>query len=145
MASTGAIVGIALTIAILLSTYVLIYNMTIGCSGIFTSPFVFWFTFFAWGLAINFLGNLFVQLSSCDRVNYEHIFKNSGWIPGMMALFFGLSYVPFFSTAVEKALPASVHAVGPRETASYTNAYYMFWAGLFGQMLSGGFSSMCPA
>jgi hypothetical protein len=145
MASTAAIIGIAATIAVLLSTYVLVYNMTIGCSGIFTRPAVFWFTFFLWGIAVNFLGNLFIQLSSCDRVNYEHIFKNSGWIPGLMAVFLGLSYVPFFSGAVEKALPASIHAVSSREAVSYTNAYYMFWAGLFGQMMSGGFSSMCPA
>ena len=143
MASTGAIVGIAFSIAVLLSTYILFYNIAFGCSGFFGRPSVFWVTFFLWGLTINFLGNLFIQLSSCERVNYEHIIKHAGWIPGLMAVFLGLSYAPFFSGAVEKALPASVHAVGPREAVSYTNAYYMFWAGLFGQMISGGFSSMC--
>jgi hypothetical protein len=144
MASTSAIVGISFGIALLLCTYILAYNLTIGCSPFFSRPTVFWITFFLWGLTVNFMGNLFVQLSSCDRVNYEHILKNIFWIPGFMAVFLGLSSLPFFSGAVEKALPASVLAIGPREVVAYTNAYYMFWAGLFGQMISGGFSSMCP-
>jgi hypothetical protein len=145
MASAGTIAGISVVWALLLATYVLAYNKTLGCTSIFTNTTVFWITFLLWGTFLNFAGNAVIQISSCDKVNYEHILKNSGWIPGLMLFFLGVSYMPFFSTAVGKALPESVHRIGEREVISYTNAYYMFWAGLFGQMLSGGFSSMCPA
>jgi hypothetical protein len=145
MASAGSITGISLVWALLLSLYILIYNTTLGCRPFFSKPYVFWITFFLWGTLLNFAGNTIIQASSCNSLNYEHIIKNSGWIPGLMAFFLGVSYMPFFRTAVENVLPESVHKVGEREVVSYTNAYYMFWAGLFGQMLSGGFSSMCPA
>ena len=145
MASASTIAGLSVAWALLLASYVLAYNMTLGCSPIFGRTSVFWVTFLLWGAFLNFAGNAIIQLTSCDKVNYEHILKNTGWIPGFMLFFLGISYIPFFSSAVEKALPESVHRVGTREVVSYTNAYYMFWAGLFGQMLSGGFSSMCPA
>jgi hypothetical protein len=64
---------------------------------------------------------------------------NSIWVPIFSLLFSIISSIGFFKNAIIGALP--VNAQGDSDL--YIKIYYMFWAGIFGQMLSGGFNSSC--
>jgi hypothetical protein len=141
MLTSGSIAGISFGMALLVILYIPIYNLIAGCN---SSRRVFWITFILWGWLVNFAGNAIIQSTACENVDYSQITFNALTIPTFMLIFAGISFIPFFSTAVEKALPLKIVQVGPQEVGAYTIAYYIFWAALFGQMISGGISSACP-
>ena len=139
MSSAGPIIGYSFGNALLLVVFIFAYNMFF----LNNNRIVFWVVFLIFGFAMNFLFNSLAQLNSCENVNIEHVAKNSIWVPLWMLIFLGLSSIGILSNPVRSALPVSVQMKGDVEVNSYVNAYYMFWAGLFGQMLSTGFSMSC--
>lgn len=92
--------------------------------------------------------NWFLQYMYCGGVDVSTIFSGAAVSPAMIVGLMGLCYwLPFlrnpvtqlFSELPPNSLPDAVFA---REIWGY--AFYLFWAGVYGQTLASGMVSSCP-
>lgn len=89
-------------------------------------------------LAINSL----TQTASCGKMKISQIAIGSSVIPIAIFLFLFLNLSSFVRSPIESTLAPSQRAsMGP----GLALAFYMFWAGMFGEAIAGGFAQACPA
>lgn len=86
--------------------------------------------------------NLGVQLVSCKKSSIRQIAIGSTVIPVAIFLFLALLMLGFIRAPVEQAVPLQYRL---QYGSSMALAFYMFWAGMFGEALAGGFAQACPA
>ena len=91
-----------------------------------------------YGIALGF--NSFVQSVSCGSVNIRQIAMGSLPVPIAILLGLFLSLSSFIRNPVEKAIPLQVRM---QYGEIFAIAFYMFWAGMFGESLSSGFAQSC--
>jgi hypothetical protein len=94
------------------------------------------------GYAIGIGLNLLVQQVSCGKVNYKQIAVGTTAIPLAILLFLLLSSAGIVRAPVVDAVPLAYKL---QYGASFAVAFYMFWAGMFGEAISGGFAQSCAA
>ena len=93
-----------------------------------------------YGITLGF--NSFIQRVSCGSVNISQIAMGCLPIPIAIIFFLLLSLMSFVRNPVEKALPLIM-----RENYGgiFAIAFYMFWAGMFGESLASGFAQNCSS
>jgi len=91
-----------------------------------------------YGIALGI--NCALQLISCGKTNISQI--AIGGIPVLISIvgFLLISMIGFVRAPIASALPAQYQlAYG----TILSVAFYMFWAGMFGEAISGGFAQGC--
>lgn len=93
-----------------------------------------------YGLALAI--NTGVQQVFCKKSNVRQIAIGSTTVPVAILLFLSLLMLGFIRAPVEQAVPLQYRL---QYGSSMALAFYMFWAGMFGEALAGGFAQACPA
>lgn len=84
--------------------------------------------------------NSATQYITCKQINIEQIAISSTTIPVAIYAFLLLTLISFIRKPIEMAVPVSYQA---QYGGLFAIAFYMFWAGMFGEGLGGGFSQAC--
>lgn len=92
---------------------------------------------FALGLFFNAL----IQYMGCSSVNFVQVSLNSLFSP-LFATFFLLlcNFIPDVESPVRSVLPITLTPVYQK---ALSQGFYMFWSGLYGQVLASGFVQVC--
>ncbi len=86
--------------------------------------------------------NSATQYISCKTLKLEQIAITSSTIPIAIYVFLLLTLITFIRKPIEMAVPVTYKA---QYGGLLAIAFYMFWAGMFGEGLAGGFSQTCPS
>ena len=93
-----------------------------------------------YGIAIGL--NSLNQYLTCKTIRPGQIAITSVTVPIAIFGFLLLTLIPFIRTPIEMAVPTEYMA---RYGGLIALAFYMFWAGMFGEGIAGGFSQSCPS
>lgn len=93
-----------------------------------------------YGVAIGI--NSATQYINCKKLNIEQIALSSTIVPIAIYSFLVLTLLSFIRKPIEMAVPASYQS---QYGGIFAIAFYMFWAGMFGEGLGGGFSQACSS
>jgi hypothetical protein len=86
--------------------------------------------------------NMFLQQVSCGKSSITQIAIASSPIPIAILFFLLITLIGFVRAPIESAVPLAYRT---QYGQSMALAFYMFWAGMFGEGLAGGFAQGCPA
>ncbi len=86
--------------------------------------------------------NSLVQQMFCGKINIKQLAVGATTIPIAVVLFLLLMLLGFVRAPVVQAVPLAYRM---QYGATMALAFYMFWAGMFGEGLAGGFAQACPA
>lgn len=104
--------------------------------------FLKWLVLPSLGYVIALGLNSINQYVTCKTVRPGQIAITSVPIPIAIFIFLLLSLISFIRTPIEMAVPMNYKA---QYGGLIAIAFYMFWAGMFGEGLAGGFSQACPS
>ncbi len=93
-----------------------------------------------YGIAVGL--NTLNQYLTCKTIHPSQIAITSVTVPIAIFGFLLLTLIPFIRTPIEMAVPTQYVA---RYGGVVAVAFYMFWAGMFGEGIAGGFSQSCPS
>jgi hypothetical protein len=93
-----------------------------------------------YGLAVAL--NSGVQNVFCNKTSIKQIATGGTVVPVAILIFLLLSTFGIVRAPVEQAVPLAYRI---QYGQSMALAFYMFWAGMFGEALAGGFAQACPA
>lgn len=128
-------IGISLfTLTFLLAYLHLNYNFNIGLLKWIVLPTL------GYGITLGF--NSFVQSVSCGSVSIKQIALGSLPVLGFIMGFLVLTLMNFVKSPVISAVPPNLRF---NYGEIFALAFYMFWAGMFGESLSSGFAQSCPS
>ena len=128
-------IGISLfTLTFLLAYLHLNYNFHIGLLKWILLPTL------GYGITLGF--NSFVQSISCGSVNIQQVALGSLPVPGFIIGFLCLTLLMFVKSPVINAVPPNLRF---NYGEIFAIAFYMFWAGMFGESLSSGFAQSCSS
>jgi hypothetical protein len=86
--------------------------------------------------------NILTQKTICANANVSQAFKLSTISAGVVAsVYFAANNIHFLGNPIRSLIPNSDAATQQRVIM----AFYLFWAGLYSQILSGGFMQTCAA
>ena len=86
--------------------------------------------------------NTLIQYLSCGKLNFVQIVLNSLLGPFLVsAVLLLLSALPFIENPVYDILPVSL---SPLYQKAISQGFYIFWAGLYSQVIAAGFAQVCP-
>jgi hypothetical protein len=92
--------------------------------------------------AIGLLMNALIQYLACSKLNAVQITLNSLFGPGFVgALLVLLWFMPVFENPVVSILPETLT---PLYKKAISEGFYVFWAGLYAQVIASGFLQVCP-
>jgi hypothetical protein len=137
------------------STLRLVFSLAQGILLVFSTIFIYmmfgelnqpstWFlllllTAVSYGVSV-FL-NMIIQYLACSKINAVQLMSASGIPAGVTAaVIVALALFPIFVTPVVGVLP---EALSPLYKKAIGQGFYMFWAGLYGQLLASGFVQVC--
>jgi hypothetical protein len=122
------------TITVLLGWFSIQYS--------WSANFLKWAVLPALGYTVALGINSATQYISCKSLKLEQIAITSSTIPIAIYLFLLLTLISFIRKPIEMAIPMSYKA---QYGGLLAVAFYMFWAGMFGEGLAGGFSQNCSS
>lgn len=92
--------------------------------------------------ALGFFFNALLQYMGCSALNFSQIILNSLFSPGLATFFLLLCrFVPDIESPIRSVLPLTLTPVYQK---AISQGFYMFWSGLYGQVLASGFVQICP-
>ena len=92
--------------------------------------------------AIGLLMNSLIQYLACSKLNGVQIALNSLFGPGFVAASLVLLWIlPMLETPVVSILPETLT---PLYKKAISEGFYIFWAGLYAQVIASGFLQVCP-
>ena len=92
--------------------------------------------------AIGVLMNSLIQYLACSKLNGPQIAMNSLFGPGFTAgALFLLWLLPILENPVVSILPETLT---PLYKKAISEGFYVFWAGLYAQVIASGFLQVCP-
>jgi hypothetical protein len=89
---------------------------------------------------ISFILNSAIQMLSCNAIQIQQIALNSIFPPVFVIAFLIISYLSMFRSPVVGVLPLGL---SPELHTVLPYGFFLFWAGMFGEGLSAGFSQGC--
>jgi hypothetical protein len=93
--------------------------------------------------AIGLLMNSLIQYLACSKLNGAQIAMNSLFGPGFsMAALVLLWLLPVLESPVISILPETLT---PLYKKAISEGFYVFWAGLYAQVIASGFLQVCPS
>jgi hypothetical protein len=101
---------------------------------------LFWIGLPILGYGISMGLNSIFQLSKCGKVNAIQLATGNLVIPLIILGFLGLSMISIVRSPIESALSAQVRYTYGKIIPI---AFYMFWAGMFGEAVASGFAQSC--
>ena len=132
---TSVAVGTVLfTITILLGFINIQYDIN--------ANFLKWIVLPTVGYLITIGFNAFIQSTVCKSINIKQIAMGSLSVPITILIFLLLSLVPFIRSPIEEAVP---YKLRDKYSVLFAIAFYMFWAGMFGESVASGFSMSCAS
>jgi hypothetical protein len=91
---------------------------------------------------IGTLLNTLIQYLGCGKLNFVQIVLNSLLGPFLVSATILLLWaLPFLETPVYDILPVSL---SPLYQKAISQGFYIFWAGLYTQVIAAGFAQVCP-
>ncbi len=94
-------------------------------------------TSFAVGLMLNAI----IQYLACSKINGIQLASSSALSAGLTgAVTILLYFLPFLESPVLNVLPETLTSLYKK---AISQGFYLFWAGLYGQLLASGFSQAC--
>lgn len=85
--------------------------------------------------------NALTQYLGCSAVNFTQVALNSLFSPAMAAFFIALTrFIPDIESPIRSVLPLTLTPVYQK---AISQGFYMFWSGLYGQVLASGFVQVC--
>ena len=95
--------------------------------------------------AVSFVLGLFfnslTQYMGCSSVNFAQVSLNSLFSPALATFFILLCrFIPDIESPILSVLPSTLTPVYQR---AISQGFYMFWSGLYGQVLASGFVQVC--
>lgn len=137
--SFGLTIGTSMGIGLFLTASTLFLGW-IGTQYKLNQQLLRWFILPVLGYGVTFGFNAGVQLLTCKSINFQQIASASAFTPGLVLLGLLLTLSGFVRSSIEMAVPLAARLqYGPVAAI----AFYMFWAGMFGGALGGGFAMSC--
>lgn len=138
--ATGQLFGLSIAIGLSLVAAVFMFSYITKSLGFGGTPLQ-WVGLPIFGYVVAFGLNAAIQQLSCGSVRPGQIALVSGLIPIAIVIFLILTLSGFVRSPIVDAVPLAYRV-------SYGNifalAFYMFWAGMFGEAIAGGFIQGCP-
>jgi len=138
---TGTTVGLSLAVGMGLATTALTVGWVSLRYGI-NQNLLKWIVLPTVGYGIAVAINAFVQQVSCGFVRMEQIALGSLSVLGAILLFLVLTLLSSIRYPVEQAVDGAYKA---QWAGIFAVAFYMFWAGMFGESFASGFAQSCGA
>lgn len=101
-----------------------------------------WFILPTLGYGLTFTLNSFIQRTTCGSTNLAQIAKGSITVPLAMFGFLLLTLLQRVRSPIEISVPAELRA---QYGGIFALAFYMFWAGMFGESVAAGLAQSCPS
>ena len=139
--ASGTTLGISLAMGLSLATMAIFIGWAAVQYGL-NASLLKWTLLPTLGYAIAVGMNLLIQHVTCGRVNYKQIAIGSTAIPVAILLFLLLTMAGIVRAPVVDAVPLAYKL---QYGESFAVAFYMFWAGMFGEAVSGGFAQSCAS
>lgn len=108
----------------------------------FNGNFLKWAILPTVGYLITIGFNAFIQSTRCKSINITQIAMGSLSVPIAIFGFLLLALIPFVRSPVEEAVPYGLRS---KYAVLFAIAFYMFWAGMFGESIASGFAMSCPS
>lgn len=90
---------------------------------------------------VGFLLNTITQYLSCGKLNAEQLATTSAISSGITAaVVLLLSFLPVIESPVLTVLPETLTPIYKK---ALSQGFYIFWAGLYGQLVASGFVQTC--
>ncbi len=140
MSSTSSTLWISMTVGVGLVTFTLLLgwmNIQYNING----NFLKWLILPTLGYGLAFILNTFIQRTTCGSTNLAQIAKGSITVPLAMFGFLLLTLLQRIRSPVEVSVPPELRA---RYGGIFAIAFYMFWAGMFGESVAAGLAQSCP-
>jgi hypothetical protein len=91
--------------------------------------------------ALGFFFNALLQYMGCSSLNFSQIALNSLFSPALASFFLVLcGFVPDVESPIRSVLPLTLTPVYQK---AISQGFYVFWSGLYGQVLASGFVQVC--
>jgi hypothetical protein len=91
-------------------------------------------------LGLSLATNSIINYTVCKKVNISQIAYSSIFVVLSVILFIGLSSIGFLQSPILSAVPQYLHS---NYGYIFVLAFYMFWAGMFGESFASGFAQSC--
>jgi hypothetical protein len=91
----------------------------------------------AYGFALGL--NAFIQSNTCGSIHIKQLAVGAVSVPAAVLGFLVLTRIPFLRAPIAQILPLKLSGMGEYVAL----AYYMFWAGMFGEAMAGGLAQSC--
>lgn len=101
---------------------------------------LFWLGLPILGYGISMGINSIYQLSNCGKVNAIQLATGNLFIPLAILGFLGLTIFSLVRSPIESALTPQIRFTYGK---TISIAFYMFWAGMFGEAIASGFALSC--
>ena len=139
--ASGITIGISFAVAISLAGISLFLSWVSANYG-FNMDILKWFLLPTLGDLVTLGLNMFLQQVSCKKSSIKQIAIASSPVPIAILFFLLITLAGFVRAPIESAVPLLYRIkYGP----SMALAFYMFWAGMFGEGIAGGFAQGCPS
>lgn len=138
--ATGQLFGLSIAVGLSLvaATFMFSYlTKTLGFGG---TPLQ-WIGLPLFGYLIAFGLNAGIQQLTCGSIRPGQIALVSGCIPLAIVSFLVLMLSSFVRSPIVDAVPLAYRL---SYGTVFALAFYMFWAGMFGEAIAGGFVQSCP-
>jgi hypothetical protein len=140
MASSSAL-GYSFTEGIILAIITLIIGWQTVTYNVNFVPYI-WLILPVLSYALTFVSLGAINYIKCGSVNFTLVGTSSIFTFGSVIFFLILSYFSFFQNFIIPVIPANLqYTYG----AIVATAFFMFWAGLYGNAFGYGFVQSCPS
>ena len=137
--STTIAVSLAVGLALFGSTLMLGWiSSTYGIS----ANFLKWIVLPALGYGFAVGANAILQATSCKTVDMKKVASGAVTIPVLIVVASLLTLVGFVRAPIESAVPVQYKL---KYAGMFAIAFYLFWAGMFGEAFAGGLAQVCTS
>jgi hypothetical protein len=92
---------------------------------------------------ITFFLNMITQYMACQKINAVQIASASSIPAGITAVVTGIvSLLPVLESPIRTVLPETLTPIYKK---AISQGFYIFWGGMYGQVLASGFAQVCSA
>ena len=137
--ATSTTLGLSLAVGLAMFSLVTILSWLSSTYG-WNANLLKWFVLPVFAYGITLAINSLVQFMSCGSVTIQTIATGGLIVPGAILAGLVLTLAGIVRSPIQNAVPLAYRLQYGGVVAL---AYYMFWAGMFGEAFAGGFAQAC--
>lgn len=137
--ATSTTLGVSLAIGLAMFGLVTILGWLSNTYG-WNANLLKWFVLPILGYGITLAINSLLQVLSCGTVNMAKLATGGLVVPGAILAGLVLTLAGIVRSPIQNAVPLAYRL---QYGGLVALAYYMFWAGMFGEAFAGGFAQAC--